>query len=206
MTGLLSIYLDIFRFLAALGVFLSHAEQHSGAPGVLPKIYFDHTLVIVFFVISGYVIAASTSRPDKTLANYSADRMARLSSVVIPALLVTYSLDAIGSHISPQIYSLINPQWQSVRFFLNFIYCQQIWFLCVNPGSNTPLWSLGYEFWYYVLFALWIFVRSSWSKGLLLLAVSLFVGPKILCFCRPGLWEPSPSMPPRPGVCHIEPV
>jgi len=163
-----------------MGVFLSHIQQHAAAPCVLPQVYFDHILVIVFFVISGYVITASAARPDRTLANYSADRLARLSSVVIPALVLTYGLDAIGSMASPGLYSYIDPRWQSVRCLLNFFYCQQIWFLCVNPSSNTPLWSLGYEFWYYFLFGIWIFVRSKRIKVALLLAVSLFIGPKIL--------------------------
>jgi peptidoglycan/LPS O-acetylase OafA/YrhL len=183
MSGLVSIYLDVFRFLAAMGVFLSHADQHSGFAGVLSTIsfnHFDHKFVVIFFVISGYVIAASASRPDRTLANYSADRLARLSSVVIPALVLTYCLDAIGSKVSPEIYSFINPHWQSARLLLNLIYCQQLWFLCVNPSSNTPFWSLGYEFWYYVLFGVLIFVRTKWAKILLLLIVSLFIGPKIL--------------------------
>jgi peptidoglycan/LPS O-acetylase OafA/YrhL len=180
MSGLISIYLDVFRFLAALGVFMSHAQQHSAALGVLPPVYLDHKLVIFFFVISGYVIASSASRPDRTLANYSADRLARLSSVVIPALILTYVLDSIGETMAPHIYAAIDPHYQPARFLVNFFYCQQIWFLCVNPSSNTPLWSLGYEFWYYVLFAIWIFVRSHWVKVLLLTLVSLFIGPKIL--------------------------
>jgi peptidoglycan/LPS O-acetylase OafA/YrhL len=180
MSGLISIYLDIFRFLAALGVFYSHAQQHAGAPGVLPPLYLDHKLVIFFFVISGYVIAASASRPDRTLANYSADRLARLSSVVIPALVFTAILDFIGMTMSPSVYSLIDPRWQPLRFLVNFFYCQQIWFLSVNPGSNTPLWSLGYEFWYYVLFGVWIFVRQRWTRIAALLLIALFIGPKIL--------------------------
>lgn len=180
MRGLISIYLDIFRFLAALGVFLSHAAQHSAAPGVLPAVPIDHKLVIIFFVISGYVITASASRPDRTLANYSADRIARLSSVVVPALLLTYVLDGIGSRFSPDLYSFIDQRWQSLRLLANLCYCQQIWFLCVNPSSNTPMWSLGYEFWYYVLFGALIFVRSKWAKILSLLVISAFIGPKIL--------------------------
>jgi len=183
MRGLISLYLDVLRFLAAMGVFLSHAEQHSGLSGIMPGFgfrHFDHKFVIIFFVISGYVIAASASRPDRTLANYSADRVARLSSVVIPALLLTYALDAIGSMVSPAIYSFVDPHWQPVRFLINLLYCQQIWFLCVNPSSNTALWSLGYEFWYYVLFGIWIFVESKVARLLLLLAAAIFVGPKIL--------------------------
>jgi peptidoglycan/LPS O-acetylase OafA/YrhL len=183
MSGLVSIYLDIFRFVAAMGVFFSHAEQHSGFAGILPFIYFghfDHKFVVIFFVISGYVIAASASRPDRNLANYSADRLARLSSVVIPALFLTYLLDAIGAMVSPEIYSFIDPHWQPIRLLANLLYCQQIWFLCVNPSSNTPFWSLGYEFWYYVLFGLLIFVRTNLSKTILLLAVAFFIGPKIM--------------------------
>jgi peptidoglycan/LPS O-acetylase OafA/YrhL len=180
MSGLISIYLDVFRFLAALGVFFFHAEHLPVSSHVLPYVYFNHKLVIVFFVISGYVIAASAARPDRTFANYSADRLARLSSVVIPALFLTYVLDAIGVRLLPDIYANINPQWQSIRFAANFFYCQQIWFLCLNPSSNNPFWSLGYEFWYYVLFGILVFARVRWGRILLLLAVSLFIGPKIL--------------------------
>ena len=180
MSGLLSIYLDLVRFLAAVGVLLWHAGQNPVSTSVLPQVFFNHKLVIIFFVISGYVIAASASRPDRSLANYSADRLARLSSVMIPALVLTYCLDAIGSRVSPDTYLFINPHWQSLRFFANFFYCQQIWFLCVVPSSNSPFWSLGYEFWYYALFGIWLFVRAKWTKLLLCLAVSLFIGPKIL--------------------------
>ena len=69
---------------------------------------------------------------------------------------------------------------KQARVLVNLLYCQQIWFFCVNPSSNTPFWSLGYEFWYYVLFGIWMFVLSRWTKALSLLAVSIFVGPKIL--------------------------
>jgi len=180
MKGFVSIYLDVLRFLAAMAVFLWHAGNSPVSSGVLPDIYFNHKVVIIFFVISGYVIAASAARPDRTLANYGADRFARLSSVVVPALLLTYLLDAIGSRVTPEIYSSISPHWQPVRLLVNFLYCQQIWFLCVNPSSNKPFWSLGYEFWYYVLFCVWIFVGSKRSKLLLLLLIALFIGPKIL--------------------------
>lgn len=180
LSGLISIYLDLFRLLAAAGVFLSHVQQHSASPGVLPKIYFDHQLVIIFFVISGYVIAASALRPGRTLSNYGTDRLARLSSVVIPALLLTYCLDTIGSMVSPEIYSFVNPQHQSVRLLANLFYWNQIWFFSIVPSSNTLFWSLGYEFWYYALFGVWFFVHSKRTKIMLLFLISLFIGPKIL--------------------------
>jgi peptidoglycan/LPS O-acetylase OafA/YrhL len=42
------------------------------------------------------------------------------------------------------------------------------------------LWSLGYEFWYYVLFGVWIFVETKAAKILLLFGLALLIGPKIL--------------------------
>jgi len=180
MGGLTSIYLDVFRFSAAIGVFLFHSEHLPVSSHVLPYVYFNHQLVIIFFVLSGYVIAASADRPDRTLANYSADRLARLYSVVVPALFLTYLLDAIGSRISPEVYATVNPHWQSIRLAANLVYCQQLWFLCLNPSSNNPFWSLGYEFWYYVFFGVFIFVRTNRIKILWLTALTLLVGPKIL--------------------------
>jgi len=180
MSGFVSIYLDVLRFLAAMSVFLWHAGSDPVSVGVLPIIYSNHLVVIIFFVISGYVIAASVDRPDRTLANYGADRFARLYSVVLPALVLTYCLDAFGSKISPELYSVIDPHWQWGRLLLNLVYCQQLWFLCVNPSSNNPFWSLGYEFWYYVLFGVLIFVKPRRAKIIFLIAISLFIGPKIL--------------------------
>jgi peptidoglycan/LPS O-acetylase OafA/YrhL len=180
MKGLNSVYLDVWRFLAAMGVLLWHAGSLAAAPGVLPVIYFNHKLVIIFFVISGYVIAASADRPDRTLVNYGADRLARLSSVVLPALLVTALLDAIGFRLAPELYAAVNPHWQWVRFVANAFYCQQIWFFCVNPSSNTPFWSLGYEFWYYVFLGMWVFIQAGWKRILGLLLLAVLVGPKIL--------------------------
>ncbi|MFQ3189263.1 MAG: peptidoglycan/LPS O-acetylase OafA/YrhL [Paraglaciecola sp.] len=55
----------------------------------------------------------------------------------------------------------------------------QIWFLSAIPFSNGPFWSLGYEFWYYVIFAIVFYIKTP-IKYLLLLVICLFVGPKIL--------------------------
>jgi peptidoglycan/LPS O-acetylase OafA/YrhL len=45
--------------------------------------------------------------------------------------------------------------------------------------SNVPYWSLCYEFWYYVLFAVLTFTRGR-KRLLWCCAVALLIGPKIL--------------------------
>src|SRR5690242_6900946 len=80
----LSLYLDLIRFAAALVVLLSHAWL------VLFPMYPLHwpgpAAVIVFFVLSGFVIAYATDRSERSLANYTLDRLSRLWSVALPAL------------------------------------------------------------------------------------------------------------------------
>src|ERR1035441_502485 len=46
-------------------------------------------------------------------------------------------------------------------FFGNLFFLQSV----VSPvfGSNGPLWSLSYEFWYYILFPVLMIAATSWA-------------------------------------------
>lgn len=59
-------------------------------------------------------------------------------------------------------------------FFLN-----EIWGFSIVQFWNAPYWSLGYEFWYYVIFAL-VFYLRGWRGPAAGLAAMLVAGPKIL--------------------------
>lgn len=59
-------------------------------------------------------------------------------------------------------------------FFVN-----ELWFFSIRPFSNGPFWSIGYEFWYYVLFALGYYLSIP-IKYFLIAITSLVIGPKIL--------------------------
>ena len=48
----------------------------------------------------------------------------------------------------------------------------------MSPGSDWSYWSLGYEVWYYLIFAVIIFARGR-SRWLLLAAALAIVGPSI---------------------------
>ncbi len=139
-----------------------------------------HKFVMVFFVLSGYLIAYSTIGKQKTLEQYFIDRLSRLYSVVFPALVFTYLIDFIGCKLNPDFYySQIAPNGQPIRFLTNFFFLQQIWNLCTKPSANTVFWSISYEFWYYILFGILYYLNGykKWIWGIVILCI---IGPKII--------------------------
>ena len=87
----------------------------------------------------------------------------------------------IGQSIDPSLYAAVGYEGgvtlqalAGCAWFLN-----QLWFISLQPGSNGPYWSLGYEAWYYLIFAVFFFTpgRTRWlAAGL----AAVIAGPKIL--------------------------
>ena len=175
-----SLYLDFLRVIAAFGVMLVHANQEWFSNGLFLRPEYGHKLVMVFFVLSGYLIAFTVDKKNKGSERYLIDRISRLYSVVIPALIVTFILDSLGERINPGFYvDKVNAGNQTLRFLLNATFLQQIWSLCTRPSTNTPFWSIGYEFWYYMLF--WLFCYFKGAKRIAgIVIVCLIIGIKIL--------------------------
>jgi peptidoglycan/LPS O-acetylase OafA/YrhL len=136
---------------------------------------------VIFFVISGFVIAYVVSNREQNITQYAAARFGRLYSVVIPSLILTFLLDTIGRHISPELYYSIPEDHKTLRLLINFLFIQQNWNLTVIALSNGPYWSLGYEFWYYVIFG-----AATFSQGRMRIILPLFfcicAGPRIVAF------------------------
>jgi peptidoglycan/LPS O-acetylase OafA/YrhL len=180
----LSTYLDAMRFTAAMVVFVSHVALPRLTGDLLPLgslIELADSAVIAFFVLSGFVISYAAQTRDRNFGEYALSRLARLYSVAVPALLLTVVADAIGRHLDPALYA----GWWShgghpvVRIFACLLFANELWFESIRPFSDGPYWSLGYEFWYYALFAVAFYLRGRerWVAGAL---VALLVGPKIL--------------------------
>jgi len=181
----LSLYLDAVRFGAAMVVYLGHLALANDPAFVIPG--FSAALsglaacideaVIIFFVLSGFVIAHATGARPTTATAYATARLARLYSVALPALLATLVLDMLGRAIAPTFYQPLALQpFLGAVFFLN-----QLWYVDAGAGSNGPYWSLNYEFWYYVLFGMILFLRG-WQRVLAVLTTLLFCGPQIALY------------------------
>jgi len=170
-----SLYLDASRFLAAVAVLLHHLLQPPffpetiGVPG--------RSAVIVFFVVSGFVIAYVTDTRETDWRKYTVNRMGRIYSVALPALLLTGILYAAGRALDGGT----TPQYDYpvVRLVMAMLFLNQIWNFTVQPLANGPYWSLCYEVWYYVMFGLWCFAGPRWRLPAIAL-VALIVGPRIL--------------------------
>jgi len=179
-----SIYLDAIRFVAALTVFISHYSLQHLSAGLLWQVqpYADEA-VIVFFVLSGFVIAHATHGRQTAAADYCISRAARIYSVVLPALALTAVLDLVGNRLFPTHYSAgtwgFNGDLSLWRLFSGLSFTNEFWGLHVRQGSNVPFWSLGYEVPYYLIFGLAIFATGPWRIAAVSLAL-LAVGPSIL--------------------------
>jgi peptidoglycan/LPS O-acetylase OafA/YrhL len=140
-----------------------------------------HAAVVFFFVLSGFFIG--TSVLDSMAAgrwswrHFLLRRLTRLWVVLIPVLAITAALDTTGMHLfgaDGTIYSgKLVELWTaagaqetlSFRVFLgNVFFLQQM--RTTVYGTNGALWSLGYEFWCYLLFPLFalVFARRSSHK------------------------------------------
>jgi peptidoglycan/LPS O-acetylase OafA/YrhL len=173
-----SLYLDLVRFVAAVLVFLSHSNQRWLAKEVLPASSYGHSAVVVFFVLSGFVIAYISDTRERDWVSYFASRLSRVLSVVVPAIVLTLVLDTAGRQLMPSIYDYPYDQF-AARIAGSLLMLNELWLVSITYFSNVPYWSIGYEFWYYVAFGLLAFAPRRW-RWPAFLAVFVVLGPKLL--------------------------
>ncbi|MDR2839004.1 MAG: acyltransferase [Azonexus sp.] len=173
-----SVYLDLVRFLAACLVYLYHSNQRLLVGEILPASHFGHSAVIVFFVLSGFVIAYVTDTKEKTWTSYAASRLSRIYSVAAPAILLTLILDSVGRNLYPALYADYPYDQFLIRAIGSFFFANEVWFVSITSFSNVPYWSICYEIWYYAAFGILMFLPRKIAIILLLLLAAV-LGPKI---------------------------
>jgi peptidoglycan/LPS O-acetylase OafA/YrhL len=180
MTRATSLFLDVLRLVAALFVFFAHTADYWNPSLNWAMQFWAHDAVIVFFVLSGYVIAHTTRDGVRDARLYAVARLSRLYSVAGPALVLTAILWVVGRELDPEFYAHHQRVYPWARFAISGVFMNEVWMCELSPPTNTPFWSLGYEAWYYVFFAVALFVKSTRWKWMLLAAGALIVGPNIL--------------------------
>lgn len=177
-----SVYLDLFRLVAALVVVGAHAMMPviSGNHYMFP---FGEDAVEAFFVLSGFVIASVVDGRENTFRLFAVARLSRLWSVLIPALLIGPLLVHLALHFWHEGYLA---QFQGPILSSEFagsiasaLFINEIWFLSLTPATNAALWSISFEFWYYAIFAVYVFApkRFRWPGIVMAAAIA---GPQIL--------------------------
>jgi peptidoglycan/LPS O-acetylase OafA/YrhL len=170
-----SVVISLLRGLAALAVAAGHlrAEMYPGLRTIGdPSLWFKglafftgfaHQAVIVFFIISGWLVGGSLlnkfERPG-AVVDYAIDRATRLWTVLIPTFLLTL-LFALGTGVlRPNTFdfSAAN-EFSAFVFAGNLIGLQGV--AMNNFAGNYALWSLANETWYYLMFPLLMVLFTS---------------------------------------------
>lgn len=196
-----SYVIDLIRAVAAISVMLFHVRSHlyvgikqAENPTLLTKLaYFVTSIgsewVMVFFVLSGFLIAQSVMRAVGeerwSWRAYLINRMTRLWMVLLPALLLTAFWDRLGALLfTAEAYGRPVLNWKVFLgnlFFLNGVAAPQY-------GTNVPLWSLPYEFWYYMLFPCLVLAATAQQGArkagyaALALLIALAAGKEIMLY------------------------
>lgn len=199
--------LNLIRWVAALMVVMGHLrsiifEDYSSLVKnpFYKALYFitglGHQAVILFFVLSGYLIGRTVIEKHKegqfSLYSYIISRIVRIYIVLVPALLLTIILDKIGISIDNKfIYTTCDyitslekdpaSRLTTLHALSSLIMLQNLWLPVL--GSNGPLWSLSPEFWYYMIFPALIGVfykgyqYQQYLLPILLVLIFLWIAP-----------------------------
>ncbi len=171
MAGVVRLHsLQYLRAFAALAVVYSHAvQQHDVFKPWLP--YYGDVGVDVFFVISGFVISGFVmvwiARDSDTPANFFNKRLRR----VVPLYWFFTFLMALLFFLLPSAFRGtelgLNQLIQSLLFIPHWSVGHEgkVWPLVV-PG-----WSLNYEMFFYLVFALSLWLPSAWRVGVTCLVI-----------------------------------
>jgi peptidoglycan/LPS O-acetylase OafA/YrhL len=230
-----SVQLDRLRAIAAVLVLISHWKtmffvDYPRIPAMRALFAVPYILcsagrqaVLVFFVLSGYLIGGSVLRAENAgnwqWRSYLTHRLVRLWIVLVPGLLLGCVWDWIGIHFShaPGLYSGLSARSHGVDaqrnlgagvFFGNLAFLQTTF--VDTFGSNTALWSLANEFWYYLMFPLgWLALRRRTGHllravyAVLLFAIAWFGRGSILplfpCWLAGALLAVLPTLRLRPA-------
>ncbi len=143
--------LEGLRGLTATYVVLHHAlgevAELKSSPWMFPM-RFGIEAVLVFFVLSGFVISHSTEKSaTPNWPRYAALRVRRIFPIFLMGLLLSYLTLSVTQEGFKQ------PDWWNLcanLLMLQDVNKPGIW---ADPfGGNGPLWSLSYEMWFYALY------------------------------------------------------
>jgi peptidoglycan/LPS O-acetylase OafA/YrhL len=173
-----SLYLDLVRALAAFFVVLDHAPALFDMPHT-PM--WGHQAVVVFFVLSGYVISYVSDTKEPTGRAFVVARLARLWSVLVPAMVLTVACEAAGRGLGtdPRGFDTSPVDHPVIRIAAVLVFLSETW-VSILPLSNGVVWSLCVEFWYYMIFAAWMFIPVGRTRTAVLVVALLLSGFKAL--------------------------
>ena len=175
--------LEAARGFAALYVVAHHAAPHSFMvlgvkAGVLFR--FGQEAVMLFFLLSGFVIHYSYSKTPTDPISFVSNRFLRIFVPLVPALIFSYVVVSIsnGRLVDPNVATLC----------ANLLMLQDM--SSLKPGvlaspymGNSPLWSLSYEWWFYMIYILLVTLFGDFGKRTAVVIALGIVGALLYGWC-----------------------
>ncbi|WP_077342097.1 acyltransferase family protein [Pseudocolwellia agarivorans] len=179
--------LDVLRGVAALLVVAGHSRDYAAkifklsptGDSLFEKILlvptsFAMESVAVFFVLSGFLVGGQTiklvNKDQFIWSDFFAKRISRLWVVLVPGIILTWFVWEINFYLWE--VSTRSPSLDAAVCNLFFFQESQ----CDSFSINVALWSLSYEFWFYIVFAgIATFVGHCYRKKFPYAIVSLLV-------------------------------
>jgi peptidoglycan/LPS O-acetylase OafA/YrhL len=138
--------IEMVRGFSAFYIFSSHVL--GGLTGPVNILWrFGQEMVISFFLLSGFVIYFATHLgSDHSFRGYFVRRFRRIYPIFLLALVVTYGVLLLLGRPQIDLWQLLG----NLFLLQDFNVKPGVWF---PPfGDNRPLWSLSYEWWFYMMF------------------------------------------------------
>jgi len=173
-----SVFLDLLRGASAQIVVLGHALFFCGfrdLDTVFGIPIMQDYAVLIFFILSGFLITYSTVNKLKRSEAYGfrhffIDRFSRIYTGFVPALLFVLIIDTISRYLYPTAYPY--GSGYNLRTFVgNLLMLQDIPGTNYLPGgrvisfgSAQPFWTLAIEWWIYLAFG-WALLRCYKDRG-----------------------------------------
>lgn len=198
-----SLLISLLRGLASIEVAAAHL-RNAFYPGLRtlenPTLWyqglafltgFAHQAVVVFFLISGWLVGGSLLNKfgqPQAIRLYAIDRITRLWTVLLPTFVLILAIGIVSGVIDPRVPD-VSPanNYSAAALAGNLVGLQTI--VVPKFGGNFPLWSLSNETWYYVMFPLLLMcvaARSGAGRALaasaLLALGALLPGEMVLYF------------------------
>ncbi len=158
--------LQVGRAVAACGVAIAHAVTHfyGGGFGIWAMI--GQFGVILFFVISGFIMVLTTGRGSFRPADFLSRRVRRVVPIYYVAILVL----AIGTLVVPTAFA-------RTAFDVPYIISSLLFLPTYDPSGSGQIvpffklgWTLNYEMFFYVLFAA-LFALNAWQRAFVLVSI-----------------------------------
>ena len=194
-----SLLMNLLRGIASMQVAAAHlrSELYPGLRGLEePGIAymglafltgFAHQAVIVFFLISGWLVGGSLLNrigQPRALRSYAIDRITRLWTVLVPTLFLVIAVGLATGEARPAPAGFDAPGEFSAGAFVGNLFGLQT-IVVERFGGNYPLWSLANETWYYIQFPLLLLVFTGrglvqQAAGAAMLALTLAFLPYVM--------------------------